>query len=148
MLQSVAAVDSAAPYAPTFNSASAMTPASKSTLASMWVRLLKGKSLALSVALLGSHLAFTWSTWLTVAVSWGRSKKAPAPTEPAFSRKAISRRSWGLKAAERVRLMLSIWDWKGKGEICVSWKPEIVELGGSLMLRVREELSGIVRLKP
>ena len=66
------------------------------------------------VELTGSHLESTFATWLILAVSLGRSRKAPKPAVPELSRTLIPRRNFGWKAAVTIRLRLSISAWKGR----------------------------------
>ena len=104
--------------------------------------------------LIGSHLSFTFVTCATVAERRGKSRKAPALMLPPAlllllpPRTEMVTRSCGVNAAERVRLMLLSWDWKGRVENWVSWKPVTVEFWSSLMLSLMVELFGMLRLKP
>lgn len=64
-----------------------------------------------------SHLELTCATCETVAETVGRLKNTPAPRLTAERRREIPRRSSGWKAAETVREMEEMADWKGRAEI-------------------------------
>lgn len=66
-----------------------------------------------------SQLALMWERVEKVAVSFGRSRKRPAPMEALPSKKEIPARSWGWKPPVVVRAMPAESAWKGMAVMLV-----------------------------